>query len=68
MQCLTVENVCEVAVFADKYDETQLYKMVQDFFNKNSCKILLISQWENLLKKDHRLANKLLREMVKNKT
>lgn len=68
MQCLTVENVCEIAVFADKYDETQLYKMVQDFFNKNSCKILLTSQWENLLKKDHRLANKLLREMVKNKT
>lgn len=64
-QCLTVENVCEVAVFACKYDEAQLYKEVLEFFIKNSFKILFTSEWEYLMKNEYRLANKLLREMGK---
>lgn len=64
MKCLTVENVCEVAVFADKHDETQLYNKVLEFFIKNCFKILFTSEWEYLLKNDYRLANNLLRAMA----
>ena len=64
-QNLTPENLCEVAVFADKYDETKLFSVVQTFFNKNSLKIFLTSGWECLIKNDYRLGNKLLSEMSK---
>lgn len=64
-QCLTVENICEIAVFADKYEETELYKVVQDFFIKNSFEILLTSEWGHFLKNDCRLGNQLLTEMAK---
>lgn len=65
MQSLTIENMCEVAVFADKYEETELFAAVQDFFNKNVCKIFETSEWDCLMKKDTRLASKLLKEMSK---
>lgn len=67
MQCLTVENICDIAVFADHYDETQLYKEVQEFFSQNFLEIFLIPDWENFMKKNYRLANKLLTEMSKMK-
>ena len=67
MQSLSVESMCEVAEFADKYDEEQLFKKVQDIFNKNSPKVLLTSGWECLIKRDSRLANKLLTGMAKEK-
>lgn len=64
-QSLTVENVCEVVVFADKYEEVALFSAVQDFFNRNVGGILLTPEWEHLLKTNCRLANKLLIEMPK---
>ena len=67
MQCLTIENVCEVAAFADKYSETQLFSVVQDFFNNNVRKISETSEWERLMQKDYRLANKLLKKMLEMK-
>lgn len=64
MQCLTVENVCEVAVFADKYDEAKLFSTVQDFFNKNARKVFPTPEWDNLMAMHRRLGNKLLIEMA----
>lgn len=65
MQCLAIENVCEIVMLADKYDETRLFTASQDFFNENVTKILLTSEWQRLMKNDYRLANKLLVEMSK---
>ena len=69
VQCLmrnvTVQNLCEIVVFADKYDETKLLTAVQDFFNKNVCKVFETSEWERFMKQYNRLANRLLKEMSK---
>lgn len=65
IQCLTVENICEVVVFADKYDITKLSSGTQEYFNQNVSEILETSQWENLLTRNHRLANRLLKEMTR---
>ena len=63
IQHLSVENICEVVVFADKYDELELSCTSQDFFNKNVSKIFETAEWERLMQKDYRLASKLLKEM-----
>lgn len=65
MECLKVENVCEIVVFADKYDEKDLFSKAQEFFTENAREIFTTSEWECLLKKDYRIANKLLVEMSK---
>ena len=65
MRNLTVQNLCEIVVFADKYGETILLTAVQDFFNKNVCEIFETSEWECFLKQNNHLANKLLKEMAK---
>lgn len=65
MQCLSLENICEVVVFADKYEEAALFTAVQGFFNENVSDILTTPEWDCLLAKDRRLANKLLIEMSK---
>ena len=66
-QNLTVDNVCEVAAFADKFEEMRLFSAVQDFFNKNICDIFETSDWECLMKKNFQLGNKLLKKMSKAK-
>lgn len=65
IQCLSVENICETVVFAANYDDMRLLSAIQDFFNKNVRKILESSEWECLMKKDYRLASKLLKDMAK---
>lgn len=64
---LTLQNVCEVVTFADEYNETNLMSSAQYFFNQNIKEILVTSEWENLLKKNLSLANKVLIQMVDDK-
>lgn len=65
MHNITTENVCEIVILADAYDEASLFSAVQRYFNENFKKIVTTSDWENLLKKNFRLANKLLIEKSK---
>lgn len=67
MQNLTVQNVCDVVTLADQYEETSLLSSAQKFFNKNLKGIFVTSEWEDLFKKNFRLANKLLVEMSNEK-
>lgn len=67
IHCLTVENICEIVVFAVKYNEMELLSAIQNFFNNNYFEILLTSDWDNLLASNPLLANKLLKEMSKSK-
>lgn len=64
-ECLTVENMFEVIIFADKYSESALFSAVQDFFNKNVSNILVTPAWESLMKTHYHLANQLLIKMPK---
>lgn len=59
-QNLTKENVCDAVILADLYDETNLMSAAQVFFNKNLSQIVLTAEWENLMKNNYRLANKLI--------
>lgn len=63
MNNLTVENLCEIVILADKYDDVKLLSAAQCFFNKNLSKVLVTSEWECLLKTNYRLANKLMINM-----
>lgn len=63
MKNLTVENLCEIVILADKYDDTKLLSAAQCFFNKNLNSVFVTSEWNDLLNNNRRLANKLLLEM-----
>lgn len=63
MENLSVENVCDVTILADKYEETDLLSSAQEFFNKNLDKIFDTSEWDSLVKNDYRLSKKLLKGM-----
>lgn len=67
MQNLTVQNICDVVVLADKYDEAVLYSTAQEFFNGKLKEILKTVEWESFLKINYRLANKLLIGMSESK-
>lgn len=60
---ITVEHVCDVVIMADKYDDSKLLSAAQCLFNKNLNNVLVTSEWDSLMKNNHRLANKLLLEM-----
>lgn len=60
MQNITLENVLDVVILADVYDETKLFSVAQEFFNENFKQIVNSCEWESLLKINHTLANKLL--------
>lgn len=60
---LTVENLCEIVILADKYDDAKLISAAQCFFNKNLHKVFESSEWVGLMTNNRRLANKLLLEM-----
>lgn len=67
IQNLTVENVCDVVILADKYDEEMLFSVAQEFFNENFKQIVKTCEWASLLKNNYRLGNKLLIEMSESK-
>lgn len=67
MQNLTVENFCDVAVLADRYNEMRLVSAVQGFFNRNVSHILETDEWKILLQQNLNLANKHIIEMSKSK-
>lgn len=60
---LTVVNVCDVVILADKYDDAQLLSSAQKFFNENYKEVFQTTEWECLMKNNYRLANKLLKEI-----
>lgn len=63
MENLAVENWYDVMCMADMYSEEALFAAAQDFFNKNANKVFQTSEWEQLMKNNYVLANKLLKEM-----
>lgn len=63
MENLSVENVCDVVILADKYEEFKLLSAAQDFFNKNLGEIFDTSQWDSLVKNNYRLSKMLLKKM-----
>lgn len=67
MHNLTVQNICDVMVLADKYDEAMLYSAALEFFNGNFEDILKTSEWRNFIKINSCLANKLLITVTKSK-
>lgn len=60
---LTVENLCDDVIFADKYDDYKLLSTAQDFFNENLKDILKTSKWDSLVRNNYCLSKKLLEEM-----
>lgn len=64
-QNLTEENVCDAVILADLYDETKLMSAAQAFFNKSLSKIAMTIEWENFMKNNYRLANKLIIQLSK---
>lgn len=60
MENLTVENLSNVVILAEKYEEEDLMTAAQDFFNKNFSKILPTPEWDCLVKNNYRLSKKLL--------
>ena len=67
MENLTIENLCDVVILANKYDDTKLLSAAQSFFNENLRKVLLTREWSRFMVDNHRLANELLLEMSKMK-
>lgn len=61
---LKVENICDVFVLAEVYDEKELHAIALDFFSRNLREIFETSEWKALLKNNVDLANKLLIEMT----
>lgn len=63
IQNLTVENLCDIVIFADKCDDSKLSSAAQDFFNENLKDILRTSEWDSLVRNNYRLSKKLLEQM-----
>lgn len=62
-QNMKVDDFCEVIALAEEYGYERLHDAVQDFFNSNLGEIFKSDEWQNLLKTNFNLANKLLIEM-----
>lgn len=67
IQNLTGQNIYDVVILANKYDEAMLKTEAQEFFNRNVDEILKSNEWGNFLKTNYSLANKLLIAMSQNK-
>lgn len=67
-QNLNEDSVCDVVILSDLYEETALFSAAQDFFNKNANKIVETPHWENLMKKNYRLANRLIKDVLSKTT
>lgn len=57
---VTVMNICDLAVLADKHEDQELLNSVQQFFNTNMVKIFNTNPWKLLLRNNVALAEKLL--------
>lgn len=64
MENLTVENLCDIAVFADKYEETNLLSAAEVFFSENVNAIFETLDWDFLVQNNYRLSKKLMREVL----
>lgn len=63
MDNLTVENVCDVVIMADKYEEINLLDAAQEFFNKHRDEIFDTSEWDSLVRNNYDLSKKMLKGM-----
>lgn len=64
LQSLSVENVCDIVVLADDYNEDELFCTAQDFFNQNLIEIFATDTWNSLLRSKPSLVQKLLTTMA----
>lgn len=67
MSSVTAENVCDIAVLADRHDEDELLASAQEFFNKNAAQTFKTEQWTLLMKENSFLAQKILIRMSEGK-
>lgn len=61
---LTEDNICEVVILSDLYEEVTLFSAAQEFFNKNADKVVETIHWENLMKDNYLLTNQLIKGMI----
>lgn len=59
-RCVNEDNICDIAMLADMYDGANLFSAAQDFFNRNAYKVLETAHWQNLMKHNYLLANRLM--------
>lgn len=62
-QNMKVEDFFEVLALAEEHRYDRLHDAVHDFFNNNLGEIFKSDEWQNLLKTNYNLVNKLLMEM-----
>lgn len=63
---LSVENVLDIIILANKLEETDLMSSAQNIFNQHAVEIIKRDEWEQFVKDYFPIANKLLINKLEN--